>query len=408
MVEKALTERIDGIVKEIAPEIRELSKKIFDNPETGKNEVKACNWQCELLSKYGFALEKGFCGIPTSYRAIYKGKKPGPKIAMLAEYDALPGIGHACGHNLIAAMSVGSGIAMREFADECGGEIYVIGTPAEESDGAKVEMSEKGAFDDMDVAMMAHPSFKDAEAVNTSAVGCIQAEFFGKTAHAAACPEEGINALDAMINFFNLMNAFRQQTKPDVRFHGIIKEGGLAPNVIPDYTKALVYIRAAKVSAMRKVRDRLCDCVKGAALGTGCQYKISEPEAPFKDTCSNQYLSKLVSANLEALGHDVMHLGPNITSPGSSDIGDVSYRCPAVQLTCGMNPKGDKTYYAAHTKEFAEHAGSETAAENALDFIKAFVMTAYELMTEPKHLAAIKEEFKTVGQEASEDDRLPL
>lgn len=407
-MENAIVERIDAIVKELDPEIRDLAKKIFNNPETGKNEVKACEWQSELLSKYGFEVEKGFCGIPTSYKAVYKGKKPGPKIAMLAEYDALPVLGHACGHNLIASMAVGSGIAMREFADEYGAEIYVIGTPAEETDGAKVEMANKGAFDEFDVAMMAHPSFKDAESINTVAMRCMGVEFHGKTAHAAAAPQEGINALDAVINFFNLMNAFRQQTKPDARIHGIITDGGVAPNIIPDYTRALVYVRAAKMAYVNELHAKLCDIAKGAALATGCTYEISEPEAAFKDTCSNRYLSRMVADNLETIGHEVMRLDAKTVIPGSSDLGDVSYHCPAVQLTCGMNPKGDKTYYAAHTKEFAEHACSDTAIDNALDFVRAFAMTAFELMTNPEHLSAIKEEFKTVGQEVSADERLPL
>ncbi len=407
-MDEMTVKRIENITAEIAPEIRTLAKNIFNNPELGKHEVKACEWQCQLLSKYGFEAEKGFCDIPTSYKAVYKGKKPGPKIAMLAEYDALPVLGHACGHNLIASMAVGSGIAMREFADEYGAEIYVIGTPAEETDGAKVPMANKGAFDEFDVVMMAHPSFKDAESINTIAMRCMQVEFHGKTAHAAAAPQEGINALDAVINFFNLMNAFRQQTKPDSRIHGVILDGGVAPNIIPDYTRALVYVRAAKMAYVNELHAKLCDCAKGAAIATGCTYDITEPEIAFRDTCSNRYLSRMVATNLERLEHDVMHIDAKTVIPGSSDLGDVSYRCPAVQLTCGMNPKGDKTYYAAHTKEFAEHAGSDTAIDNALDFVRAFTMTAVELMTNPEHLKAIKEEFKTVGQETSADERLPL
>ena len=183
---------------------------------------------------------------------------------------------------------------------------------------------------------------------------------------------------------------------------------GSAPNIIPDYTRALVYVRAAKMAYVNELYAKLTDCVKGAALATGCTYELSEPEAAFKDTCSNRYLSRMVATNLETLEHDVMHIDAKTVIPGSSDLGDVSYHCPAVQLTCGMSPKGDKTYYAPHTKEFAEHACSDTAIDNALDFVRAFTMTAFELMTNPEHLEAIKEEFKTVGQEASADERLPL
>lgn len=390
-------DRVQEIVSELAPDLKELTLKIHDNPELGNQEHKACRWQMELLQKYGFETSDNFCDIPTAYKAVYKGKKPGPKIAMLAEYDALPELGHGCGHNLIAMISVGSGIAMREFADEYGGEIHVIGTPAEETAGAKVEMSAKGAFKEYDVAMMAHPFEENGSSINTLAMSCRLYEFFGKTAHAAAAPHEGINALDAVINFFNLVNALRQQTKPDARIHGIIKKGGEAPNVIPDYTSALFYIRANKAAYVDELMKKIEACAKGAALGTGTTVKISEAEADFKDTDSNIYLSELACQQYEKLGHQIAHLGKEIL-PGSSDLGDVSYECPAIQLMCGMGPMPDGSHYGAHTKEFVEKACSEEAINNGLEFVKAFTMTAIELMTDPSHLKTIKEEFAKVAQ----------
>jgi acyl-ACP thioesterase len=213
----AVLKRIDEIVSEIGPELKKLALDIHDNPELGNEEFKACKWQTELLEKYGFSVEREFCGIPTAYRATYKGAKPGPRIGMLGEFDALPGLGHACGHNLICTMAVGSGITMREFADEFGGEIVVIGTPAEETAGAKVEMSKKHAFDDLDVAMMSHPAYADCDSLNTNAIKCFQVEFFGRAAHAAAFPEDGINALDAMIQLFVGVGLLRQQTKDGSR-----------------------------------------------------------------------------------------------------------------------------------------------------------------------------------------------
>nr|MCR4668148.1 amidohydrolase [Clostridia bacterium] len=256
-MDKALIERVAATVKALEPELKELTMNIHDNPELGNQEFKAYAWQLELLKKYGFEIEEHFCGIPTAYKATYLGKKPGPRIAMLAEYDALPKLGHGCGHNLICMMSVGSGIAMREYADEFGGEIYVIGTPAEETEGAKVHMSKEGAFDDMDVCMMAHPGSEDASSWNTIAMVCRSYEFFGKTAHAAAAPEEGLNALDAVINMFNMVNALRQQTKDGVRIHGIISHGGEAPNIIPDYTRTLFYIRAPKWAELEDLERRV-------------------------------------------------------------------------------------------------------------------------------------------------------
>ncbi len=388
--------RVQEIVAEIAPDLKKLALDIHANPELGNQEFKACQWQVELLKKYGFETSVGFCDIPTSYKAVYKGKKPGPKIAMLAEYDALPGLGHGCGHNLIAMISVGSGIAMREFADEYGGEIHVIGTPAEETAGAKVEMSAKGAFKEYDVAMMAHPFEENGSSINTLAMACRRYEFYGRTAHAAAAPHEGLNALDAVINFFNLINALRQQTKPDARLHGIIEKGGEAPNVIPDYTSALFYIRANKAAYVDELMSKLEACANGAALATGTTVKISEAEADFKDTDSNLYLSELACRQYEKLGHSITRHDREIL-PGSSDLGDVSYECPSIQLMCGMGEMPDGSHYGAHTKEFVERACSEDALNNGLEFVKAFTMTAIELMTDPAHLKAIKEEFAKVA-----------
>ncbi len=330
-------DRIQTMVQELAPELKKLALDIHDNPEMGNQEFKACRWQLDLLKKYGFETCAGFCGIETAYKASYAGAKPGPKIAMLAEYDALPELGHACGHNLIAMMSVGSGIVIKEFVDKYGGEIDVIGTPAEETEGAKIEMSAKGAFKDYDVVMMAHPFETNGSSRNTIAMAARQFEFFGKSAHAASNPHEGINALDAMINFFNLINALRQQTKPDARIHGIIEKGGEAPNVIPDYTRARFYVRANKMDYVEELLEKVTACAQGAATGTGAKMKCTKVEADFKDTNSNMYLSELACRQYEKLGHQIERYGKEILS-GSSDLGDVSYDCPSIQLMAGMGP----------------------------------------------------------------------
>ncbi len=391
-------ERVSKIVDRLAPELRKLALDIHDNPELGLQEYKACAWQKELLGRYGFAIEENFCDIETSYKAVYKGRKPGPKIAFLAEYDALPELGHGCGHNLIAMVSVGCGIACREFADEYGAQIDVIGTPAEETAGTKVPMSAKGVFDGYDAVMMAHPAFANAESINTIAMDAYKIEFFGRPAHAAAAPHEGINALDAMINFFNLVNAMRQQTKPDARIHGIITDGGKAANVIPDYTAANFYIRANRVGDVKKLAERVRNCAAGAALGTGCTYKMEYNEENFKDTCTNKALNNLAVDNIQPfLSEPIYRLG-DIHAPGSSDLGDVSYEAPAIQVIFKIgeypNPMG-----GGHTPEMAAAAGSEYGINNGLNFVKGLVMTAIELMTKPEALAAVKEEFSHVNDE---------
>ena len=382
-------EKVSKIVDALAPELRKLALDIHDNPELGLQEYKACAWQKELLGRYGFEIEENFCDIETSYKAVYKGRKPGPKIAFLAEYDALPELGHGCGHNLIAMVSVGCGIACREFADEYGAQIDVIGTPAEETAGTKVPMSAKGVFDGYDAVMMAHPAFANAESINTIAMDAYKIEFFGKPAHAAAAPHEGINALDAMINFFNLVNAMRQQTKPDARIHGIITDGGKAANF---------YIRANRVADVKKLAERVRNCAAGAALGTGCTYKMEYNEENFKDTCTNKALNNLAVDNIQPfLSEPIYRLG-DLHAPGSSDLGDVSYEAPAIQVIFKIgeypNPMG-----GGHTPEMAAAAGSEYGINNGLNFVKGLVMTAIELMTKPEALAAVKEEFSHVNDE---------
>ena len=391
-------ERVSKIVDRLAPELRKLALDIHDNPELGLQEYKACAWQKELLGRYGFAIEENFCDIETSYKAVYKGRKPGPKIAFLAEYDALPELGHGCGHNLIAMVSVGCGIACREFADEYGAQIDVIGTPAEETAGTKVPMSAKGVFGGYDAVMMAHPAFANAESINTIAMDAYKIEFFGRPAHAAAAPHEGINALDAMINFFNLVNAMRQQTKPDARIHGIITDGGKAANVIPDYTAANFYIRANRVGDVKKLAERVRNCAAGAALGTGCTYKMEYNEENFKDTCTNKALNNLAVDNIQPFLSELIYRLGDIHAPGSSDLGDVSYEAPAIQVIFKIgeypNPMG-----GGHTPEMAAAAGSEYGINNGLNFVKGLVMTAIELMTKPEALAAVKEEFSHVNDE---------
>lgn len=391
-MDKQLMERVSAAVEPLRFELVEMSKIIHDNPELGGQEKLAKELQVDLLRKYGFEVEENYCDFPTAYRAVYKGKKPGPKIAMLAEYDALPKLGHGCGHNLIAMMSVGSGIAMREFADEYGAEIYVYGTPAEETAGTKVEMSKRGVFRDMDVAMMAHPANENSSSINSMAIFCRRFEFFGRSAHAASAPEQGLNALDAMINFFNLVNALRQQTKDDARIHGIIQNGGEAPNIIPDYTSALFYIRMSKTAQLEKLMERVKACAEGAALGTGTTVKITPDEVDFKDTCSNMYLNELACRQMEQLGVPMRRLG-DVPHMGSSDLGDVSYECPSIQLNSWMGPPLRGKNYYGHTVEFEEMACTQSAFDNSMNFIKGFVMTAIELMTNPAHLKAIKEEF---------------
>ena len=390
MVSKNKVEEVNKIVESMRSELTQLSLDIYNNPELGMEEFKACKWQTELLEKHGFQVEDGFCGIKTAFKAVYKGEKSGPKIAFLAEYDALPKLGHGCGHNLIAMVSNGSGIALKNFVDEYGGEVYVIGTPAEETAGAKVSMAKLGAFDDMDVVMMAHPGYGNVDSLDTMAMTSRKVEFFGKTAHAAASPEAGINALDAMINFFNLINAMRQQTKQDARLHGVITDGGEAANIIPDYTSAYFYIRSDRVADVKVLTDKFAKCAEGAALGTGCTVKITPIEEDFMDTHSNQVLNNLACDCVEMFTKEPIVRMNGERIAGSSDLGDVSYKCPAIQLVFKIGE--GETVMGQHTPKFAECSGSQEGIDNGLDFIKGFALAGIEILANPEVLAKIKEE----------------
>lgn len=382
-------DKVENMVSPLEKELKELARYIHENPEIGLEEHKACRAQVELLRKYGFEVKTGVYGLETAYEAVYKGKTQGLKIAMLAEYDALPELGHGCGHNLIAMVGVGSGIAMRELADTYGGEIHVFGTPAEETQGAKVSMARQGAFDTMDVAMMAHPMNQCAESMNTMAIKAYRIKYYGKPAHAAAAPEEGINALDAAIGFFNMVNALRQQTKEDARLHGIIVNGGSSSNTIPDYSEIVYCIRSNKMSDLENLAERVIDCAKAAALATGCRLEYEKADEDFKDTNSNQALSRLHTEQMEGLGIPIERANGQVT-PGSSDLGDVSYVCPAIQPVfdiCegkAINP---------HTREFTERAGLDSSMEMALTYVKGFLLTAEKLMSQPEYMEEIRAEF---------------
>ena len=269
----------------------ELSDYILNNPELGGEEIKACQAHVDLLKKNNFEVEKGYLDIATAFKAEYDSKKDGPTIAYMAEYDALPDIGHGCGHNLIGTISTGAGIILSKFISELGGKIVVFGTPAEETNGAKVEMVDKGAFDDVDIAMMAHPSSDYYKSGTSLAMEAVQFSFQGKSAHAAASPEKGINALDAVINTFNNINSLREHIKSDARIHGIINEGGKAPNVVPEFAEARFYIRAPKKEYLEELSEKVKNCARGASLAAGTDLSISNFEASFDNLITNKVLS---------------------------------------------------------------------------------------------------------------------
>jgi amidohydrolase len=364
----------------------ELSLKIHANPELAFKEYKASKWLTGYLAKNGFRVEIGIGGLPTAFKASYGTNEP--VIAMLAEYDALPEIGHACGHNIIAASAVGAAVASRCIVDNCGGTVVVLGTPAEEIFGGKVLMLEAGVFDGIDVAMIVHPGIRNA--ATTEALACVglDVKFFGKAVHAAAYPEQGINALEAMILAFNALNSLRQHIKDRARIHGIITHGGEAANVVPAYSEATFLVRATDNAYLDELKYKVLHCFEGAALATGARLDYRWGETVYAPMKNNLVLAQLFTQNLESLGRKVdpfeSHFGF-----GSTDMGNVSQVVPAIHPSVAIVSSN----VLLHSSDFVLAAASDSGHGGLLDAAKALAMTVVDLLNEPQALAKVKDEF---------------
>jgi amidohydrolase len=380
--------KVMEFIDEITPELNELSLEIYNNPELGYQEFKACKLHTDILKKYGFDVEENFSGVETGFKAVYKGKKEGLTIAYMAEYDALPGIGHGCGHNLLGTVSTGAGIALKQIIDEIGGTVIVFGTPAEETSGAKVTYVENHEFDDVDIAMMAHPGSEYTKSGTSLALEPVQFEFFGKTAHAAAAPEKGINALDGALQTINSINALREHMKSDSRVHGVIIEGGKAANIVPDYAKVQYYVRSTTKTYNTELLEKVKNCARGAALATGTELKITKFEFNYDNMVTNQTLSKVFNDTIYEIAGITMSEPSKNT--GSIDAGQVSQVCPAIHPYFDVT--NDKSI-AGHTRELAASTLKDYAKEQMKNTIAALVLTAAKVIQNPKLYKDIKYEF---------------
>lgn len=382
-IEKLKSKTAEGLDSQ-REELIELSHRIHQNPELGFQEVRASGWLIEYLLENGFQVERGICQLATAFRGSFGSDKP--VIALLAEYDALPEVGHACGHNIIATAAVGAAVSLRSAIHEAGGSIVVIGTPAEELYGGKAIMAERGAFADIDAAMIVHPSIVDMASIQALACIGLEVEFRGKAAHAAAFPQEGINALEAMVQAFNAINSLRQHIRERARIHGIITKGGDAPNIVPAYTAGSFLIRAEDDIYLDELRRKVLNCFHAASLATGAHldYKWTEYYAPIK---TNRILADIFTRNMESLGRTVAPLFERAL--GSSDVGNVSALVPTIHPMIAIAPPD----VLPHSPEFAIAAAAEQGNRGLLDGAKAMAMTVVDLIAQPKIMASIKEEF---------------
>jgi len=362
-----------------------LSKKLHDNPEIAFEEKQSSAWLEEFIEQNGFTVERGICELPTAFRGRYgKGR---PVIAFLAEYDALPKLGHACGHNLIATGSVAAGLASCKAADELGGRIMIFGTPGEELYGGKAIMAERGAFTDVDMAMIAHPGGGNTVVMNTLACETLDVEFIGRAAHAAE-PESGINALEAMIQSYNAINSLRQNIRDRARINGIITDGGEAPNIVPAHTAAIFIVRAENDAYLDELKKKVINCFSGASRATGAKLKYKWGEH-YAAMVNNLTMARLFKQNMQSLGHPI-RLGGNTMMAFSTDVGNVSQLVPTIQPLVAIAPHDIQL----HTPQFARITASEEGLRGILDAAKAMAMTVVDILASTETAEKVWDEFR--------------
>ena len=363
----------------------QLSLNIHDNPELGFEEEKASAWLTSYLEDGGFHVKRGIAGLATAFRATYG--QGSPRIALLAEYDALPKMGHGCGHNIIAASALGAAVASKSIIDQLGGSVVVLGTPGEEVFGGKIDMVKAGTFKEIDVAMIVHPNIRNMVDIQALACSSLEVEFFGRPAHAAAQPYRGINALEAMILAFTSINSLRQHIKTEARVHGIITDGGEAPNIVPAHSAAVFLVRAPDNEYLAELKDKVLNCFTGASVASGARLEYRWRDRAYAPMKNNVTLAGLLKQNLESLGRHVEAFDPRFGF-GSTDMGNVSQVVPSIHPTIAIaSPEA-----FIHTQEFASAAASEAGHEGLMDAAKAMAMTVADIL-QPGMLDKIKQGF---------------
>lgn len=380
----SLGTELEGPLAKYGQEITQLCSYIFQHPELGFQERQSSEAVIRLLESHGFSVERGCAGMPTAFRAVRASGRPGPTIGLMCEYDALPGIGHACGHNIIAAGSAGVAIITADFLDQLGGTLVVLGTPCEEGGGGgKARLLKAGFMDDLQCAMMIHPGYKTMTRDIFTAISRYKIVFHGKTAHAAGDPQNGINALEAVLLLFCGVDGLRLHLDKDVSLHGIITNGGTAVNMIPDLCEALFAIRALKRESLASVITRLRNCAEGAALATGCTYEFMEDGEGYDDFLINNTLSNLMDQCFLSCG-EVLEYKDDTDGKGSTDAGNVSWQVPTFH---GMLSFG-RPDLLLHTPGFKEYCGNSSGEKMALRAAKSLGMAVLCMLREPDILEA--------------------
>ncbi|MCU1487557.1 MAG: amidohydrolase [Actinomycetia bacterium] len=382
-----MCERIDAL----ADTLLEASHDIHAHPELAFEEHHAHDLLTEILEREGLDVTRSAYGLDTAFDA--RSGSEGPTVVVCAEYDALPGVGHACGHNIIATAGIGAGLAAAALAEEAGGRVRILGTPAEEGGAGKVYMADAGALDGVDAAVMVHPADADLLSMDTLAAVTYEVEWFGEAAHASAFPWKGRNALDAAVIGYTNVAALRQHITSTDRIHGIFRKGGERPNIVPDHTVMEWMVRSARLKSLEPLTERVVAAWEAGALATGCTCQHKVLHHTYADMVDNPVLARLYAANSEALGRPVSD--PRKTEPrvvGSTDMGNVSYIVPSIHPMVKVAPKG----VSIHSHEFTKHAGSAAGDEAVLVGAKALAMTIADLWADRDLVTQARAEFDAV------------
>ena len=369
--EDAIVKRID----ELADDLLAVSHGIHANPELAFEEHDACALLASTARRFELPIDTGVYSLETSFEGSFGGARPGPCVAILAEYDALPGIGHACGHNLIATAALGAALGLQAVADQLPGTVRLIGTPAEERGGGKELMARAGAFDGVDAAMMMHPAGVNLTTMPCICVAEVEVIYHGRSAHASAMPHKGINALDGLLLAYQAISNLRQHIRDNERIHGIVTEGGQAPNIVPDRAVGDFYVRATNETTLAKLKPRVQACFEAGAKASGCEVEVNWANIDYLDLNTNWPLADCFQRHGESLGREFLKLEA-LGGAGSTDMGNVSYRVPSIHPMLACAPPN----VVIHNPEFAKWARSEQGDAAALDGAKALALTAAEFL----------------------------
>ena len=374
-------------IDRLAPELLDVSHRIHARPELCFEEHHAHDLLTGVVSGHGLAVQRGAYGLDTAFEAR-AGEGGGPVVAVVCEYDALPGIGHACGHNIIAASGLGAGLALAALATETGGRVAVMGTPAEEGGGGKEIMLQAGAFADADAAMMVHPANHELKVFHAVAVQRLNARYTGAAAHAAAAPEKGRNALDAAVLGYNAVAALRQHIRDDERIHGIFIDGGAKANIVPVTAAAEWYVRSTNLETLEPLKERVAACLRAGADAAGCEMDLEWADPAYADMNDNPALLDRYLANLGEVGRAPVS-DPAARVVGSTDMGNVSYAVPSIHPMIKVAPDD----VAIHTPVFAEYARGPTGDAAVIDGAKVLAMTALDCWLDASVMSSARAAF---------------